>query len=235
MILPGNLRATTLGDLLGRLHRNQVSGVLELIEERPAVAGRRHRIHLQHGMVTQVDTAVPVPRLGEVLVHDGALTESQHRGFLEQLSHRPGELAGKVLVDSGMATEGRVCSALQEQLRMRVNALYAIDQAEVRFHARGAVAGRALTVSEFLHGRPRARERRRPTAKCEQSSSRTEALARLGLHDGASRDDIRQAFRKLASAVHPDLHRDAPESERDAMQSRFASYSAAYHYLIMHG
>jgi len=234
MILPGNLRTTTLGDLLGRLHRNQVSGVLELIEERPAVAGRRHQIHLQHGMVTQVDSAVPVPRIGEVLVHDGVLSEAQYRGFLDELDNRPGELAGKVLVDSGMASESRVSTALQEQLRMRVNALYGIDQASVRFHARGAVPGHALSVSEFLHGRPRARERRRPTAKSEQSSSRLEALTRLGLTEGATRDDIRQAFRKLASAVHPDLHRDAPEQEREAMHSRFASYSAAYHYLITH-
>lgn len=229
MILPGNLRTTTLGDLLGRLHRNQVSGVLELIEERPAVAGRRHRIHLQHGMVTQVDTSVPVPRIGEVLVNDGVLSEAQHRGFLAQLGNRPGELAGKVLVDSGMANEGVVSDALQQQLRMRVNALYGIDQASVRFHARGAASGRAMPVSDFLHGRPRARERRRPAARCEQSTSRIEALTRLGLTESATREEVRQAFRKLAAAVHPDLHKDDPE-----MQSRFASYSAAYHYLITH-
>lgn len=238
MILPGNLRETTLGDLLGRLHRSHVSGVLELIEERPAVAGRRHRIHLQHGMVTQVETPERVPRLGEVLVRDGVLSESQHRGFLDELSSRPGELAGSVLVGSGMASESSVSRALQEQLRMRVDALFSIDRASVRFHARGATGGRTLAASDFLHGRPRARERSRGGTGCAQPAraelGRVEALERLGLSEGATREDVRQSFRKLAAAVHPDLHRDAEPERREEMQRRFASYSAAYHYLIAH-
>ena len=116
---------------------------------------------------------------------------------------------------------------------MRVDALFSIDRASVRFHARGATSGRTLAASDFLHGRPRARERSRERTGCAQLG-RGEALERLGLTEGATREDVRQSFRKLAAAVHPDLHRDAEPERREEMQKRFASYSAAYHYLIAH-
>ena len=50
MHLPGRLSRTTLGDLLGRLHRSCSTGALEL-----AARGRRHRIHLERGAVIAVD------------------------------------------------------------------------------------------------------------------------------------------------------------------------------------
>jgi DnaJ-domain-containing protein 1 len=53
MHLPGRLSRTTLGDLLGRLHRSHASGALEL-----RARGRRHRIHLERGAVIAVDLEV---------------------------------------------------------------------------------------------------------------------------------------------------------------------------------
>ena len=50
MHLPGRLSRTTLGDLLGRLHRSYSTGALELVAR-----GRRHRIHLERGAVIAVD------------------------------------------------------------------------------------------------------------------------------------------------------------------------------------
>ena len=55
--LPRRLSATTLGDLLGKLHRARVTGTLELTEVRGVTAGRSHKIHLREGLVVGVDAA----------------------------------------------------------------------------------------------------------------------------------------------------------------------------------
>lgn len=55
--LPRRLSATTLGDLLGSLHRARVTGTLELTEVRGVTAGRAHKVHLREGLVVGVDAA----------------------------------------------------------------------------------------------------------------------------------------------------------------------------------
>lgn len=55
--LPRRLCATTLGDLLGNLHRGRVTGTLELTEVRGVTAGRAHKIHLREGLVVGVEAA----------------------------------------------------------------------------------------------------------------------------------------------------------------------------------
>lgn len=244
MILPGNLRATTLGDVLGRLHRLRASGVLELIDVSPAVAGRRHRIHLRSGLVTCVDTSLPVPPIGEMLVREGVLSKMQHQGFVQAL-RREARRAGEVLVETGMVSSEVLGGALKAQLRMRVDAVFGMKDAALRFHANADARERAasLPVSDFLYGRPRARDRARkdrengpPTRHDERDDGRSTrrqlALRILGLRDGASRDEVRQTFRRLALTVHPDLHPHVSEAERQDMNARFAALSFAYHHLI---
>lgn len=240
MFLPGNLKNTTLGDVLGRLHRQKVSGILELIEQGSAVAGRRHKIHLQHGLVTRVETPARVPPIGEVLVREGHLTDAQHRGFLRDLRSRPGRLAGAVLVEGGLVSSQALSDALSAQTRAKVDALFGLQEVDLRFHAGRLISEVTLSASEFLHGRPRARERRggpRPSAAREAASdcaSTASALATLGLGRGATREQIRHSFRKLAITVHPDLHPSTDEPTRQMIQSKFAELSAAYHFLIAH-
>ena len=55
MRLPGTLSASTLGDLLGSLHRAGLSGTLELREKKGPKAGALHRIHLLGGLVAAVE------------------------------------------------------------------------------------------------------------------------------------------------------------------------------------
>lgn len=245
MFLPGNLKNTTLGDVLGRLHRQKVSGILELIEERSAVAGRRHKIHLQHGLITRVESPAPVPPIGEVLVREGMLTDAQHRGFLRELRSRPGRLAGAVLVEGGLLSSQALAEALNAQMRMRVDALFGLQDVSIRFHAGRLISEMSLAASEFLHGRPRARERRgslrgswpretRREGASADGESTASALATLGLGRDATREQIRHSFRQLAITVHPDLHPASDESTRQVIQSKFAALSAAYHFLITH-
>lgn len=47
---------STLGDLLGALHRSRISGVLALRELRGITAGRCHRIYLRAGLIVAVET-----------------------------------------------------------------------------------------------------------------------------------------------------------------------------------
>ena len=58
MELPGTLSQSTLGDLLGALHRAGQSGTLDLRETKGPTAGTVHRIHLRSGLVTAVQLAV---------------------------------------------------------------------------------------------------------------------------------------------------------------------------------
>ena len=45
--------------------------------------------------------------------------------------------------------------------------------------------------------------------------TRKQALARLGLNDSASADEIKRAYRTLAFDLHPDLHPDNPDASKD--------------------
>lgn len=58
MELPGTLSQSTLGDLLGALHRAGQSGTLDLRETKGPTAGTVHRIHLRGGLVVAVQLAV---------------------------------------------------------------------------------------------------------------------------------------------------------------------------------
>src|SRR5450432_2940669 len=68
MDLPGRLRSTTLGDLLGALHRAGSTGTVELTEDQ----GRLHRVYLAQGLVTAVELDGATPSLAEILRGDRA-------------------------------------------------------------------------------------------------------------------------------------------------------------------
>ena len=71
MQLPGRLRLTSVGDLLGALYRGAATGVLELTEE---AFGRRHRVLLREGLVVAVESGLG-PNLLELLVTGGLSAE----------------------------------------------------------------------------------------------------------------------------------------------------------------
>ncbi|MCU0693803.1 MAG: J domain-containing protein [Polyangiaceae bacterium] len=234
MFLPGSLGPATLGDVLGRLHRAGISGVLELISRE--VPDTTHAILLRDGMVTGVQTPLQVARIGEVLRDQGALTAAQHRDLTVRLLGTSGRLAGQVIVDLRLATPGDVARGLSRQMRLRLDAVYATRRAALRFRplgmgmcSPGADAPR-LAPRDFLHGRPRARDRV-PDGPVRQ------ALELLGLSPGATVAHVRSAFRREAALSHPDLHASVSQLERDALHARFSELSGAYHLLLerMHG
>jgi DnaJ-domain-containing protein 1 len=226
MLLPGRLRATTLGDLLGTLHRASATGTLELTEDR----GRSHRIHLARGFVIAVEIDGASPSLAEILRSDRVTDEDVlRRSLLRSMASR--RLHGEVLVDEFRISPSVVGSALRRQLLARIAALDGLTDARLAFRVavrppRGSMHDAPLHPREFLQGRRRARERTPRPAAIGRS-----AWGVLGLPVGADAAEVKRAYRQLARSVHPDVHPHASEAERRALQAKFSEINEAFRLL----
>jgi DnaJ-domain-containing protein 1 len=237
MNLPGRLKLSTLGDMLGVLHRAGASGVLELIEQDGSTAGRTHRVYLDGGLIDGVESRLATPKLGEILLREGLIGLEGVRLLLRKLIEQPGKKAGQILLDERLVDSSLLEASLRAQLRARLEALFKLRDAFVRFHVRRPPGGRRaslLTPREFLHGRPRARAARPPEPRASEGSSdalRRSAYIILGLRPGADAQAVRRAFRKLAALHHPDRHPGATAAEKALLAQRFSQITAAYHRL----
>src|SRR5271165_5650253 len=121
MHLPRRLSTSTLGDLLGSLHREGITGLIELSEIRGpggrSVPGRVHRIHLRGGLVVGVDTGLPVPPLGEILRREGLVPGAAVRLLMSRIEAGDRRAAGEILHSSGLASVEAIRAALRMQLR----------------------------------------------------------------------------------------------------------------------
>lgn len=235
MNLPGRLSRSTLGDLLGMLHRAGASGVLELLEPSGARAGRSHRVFLSGGLVDDVETLDAHPPLGELLAREGALDAASLAKLLQKLMLNPSLRAGEILVSEGLASEALVAAGLRWQLRARLESVFRLADGLVRFHVRRSVAARGrlgavLGPRDFLHGRRRARADggSRATGHARESSEHAEALRVLGVTADADADTVRKAYRRLAAVHHPDRHPGAGPSELSELVRTFTRITAAY-------
>jgi DnaJ-domain-containing protein 1 len=244
------------------LHRERATGVLELVEWSGATAGRSHRVHLSEGLVGSVDSALPVARLGEILEAAGFIEAKAERLLAQRLAALPHKRAGEILVEAHLASQMAVTAALRHQLRRKLDALFALTDARVKFHVAQPIRddrlGVPLSPREFLHGRPRKRDTPAPATEshrgvprsgrpwpppgyqtrssqaggCRLAPTRARALQVLGLESSADQDAVRRAFRRLAAQVHPDRHPRASAGEVASLMKRFAELSAAYHQLV---
>src|SRR4051812_15593834 len=111
MQLPGRLRSTTLGDLLGALHRGRATGTLALTEDR----GRIHRIHVTAGLVVAVEVDGSAASLADVLRSESAVDEDTlRRSVLRSVASR--RLLGEVLVSDFKLSPSVIGAALRRQL-----------------------------------------------------------------------------------------------------------------------
>lgn len=228
------LVSTTLGDLLGRLYRGGANGVLELVERQGIGAGRSHRIHFEAGLIDEVETSLSVPRLGDVLVREGAVSEHELTR-VERLGARAGRFGDSLLAERAVSP-GALRDALHSQLGLRLEALFELTDAAVRFHVRRRRRvepnrPHPLSAREFLSGRPRKRGSDSPAAQAISSAERA-ALRLLGLSPTANSGEVRSAFRQQAREIHPDRHPHASPERRAELLRRFAELSRAYHLLV---
>jgi hypothetical protein len=244
MELPGRLRSTTVGDLLGALHRARANGTLELAEDR----GRLHRVHLAQGLVAAVELDAASPSLAEILRDDRAADDDVlRRSLLRAIASQ--RLHGEVLIDDFRVSPEVVGNALRRQLVARLAVLDKLADARVSFRVavrvpRGTLTGRASTTAshapwdpplaphEFLHGRRRLRERNAQTPVPSRPSRDASSWRVLGLPPGAQVEEIKRAYRRLARTVHPDLHPGVSDEERRALQARFVEITDAYRTLV---
>ncbi len=166
MILPSQLSATTLGDLLGMLHRESTTGTLELTERWLTPGSRSgHYVHLRSGLVSDIETNLSkTPPLGEFLRREGFLTDAGYRTLIALLSKHDRRSTGEILVTERLADAAIVEAALRVQVRMKLEALFNLTDALVTFHAAGPPKRAArrvppLAPRDFLLGKPRARDR----------------------------------------------------------------------------
>ncbi|MFO0739059.1 MAG: DnaJ domain-containing protein [Labilithrix sp.] len=243
MQLPGRLKATTLGDLLGVLHRGNASGTLELVES----SGRAHRVHLAHGLVTAVEVDRAAASLGEILRHDEEVDDDVlRRSLLRAMASQ--RLHGEVLVRDFHISPDVVGRALRKQVILRLQMLDSVADAQVFYRAasrppRGALVDSPLEAGEFLAGKKRARDRvaesgvyrtARPSSGMPGAVDvgRIVAYRTLGLSSNAPETEVKQAYRRLVREYHPDLHPSASFEERRTLSARFAEVTAAYKALV---
>jgi DnaJ-domain-containing protein 1 len=247
MQLPGRLKATTLGDLLGALHRSGGSGTLELSESN----GRIHRIHLARGCVTAVELDRASASLAEVLrQRDEIDEETLRRSLLRAMASR--RLHGEVLVRDFQLAPAIVDRALRRQVLARLLVIEELADAQITFRVtmkppRGALLDEPLAAAEFLPGKRRARDRDanaqsgtfRTTSYTSSAAmpggwdpARATAYRALGVPLGAEEAEVKRAYRRLVRTYHPDLHPDATHDERRSLAHRFAEVTAAYRVLV---
>ncbi len=223
MNLPGQLRSTTLGDLLGTLFRGRASGVLALEEP----SGRTHRVTLRAGLVTAVEVDGSLPPLGDLVRREKLLDEEAlNRSILASL--RSQRMLGEVLVDEFQLAPTIVEALLRRQISQRLRFLESVVEARIRFHAavrppRSAFST-PLDPEAFLHGRKRARD--------EAYSSDETPHSVLGVSRTALPEEVRRAFRTLVRRLHPDLNGHLPEGERRELTTRFLKVKEAYRTLV---
>jgi hypothetical protein len=205
--LPGSLERSTLGDVLGALHRDRVTGTLTLTE---IGTGREHQhvVVWREGLIHHVDTT-----------RRPALVPSRGRHASEHWTH-----------------EGADRAELLERLEALYQLTRARLSFRV-MGPRPPRTPLPLGPSDFLHGRRRSRDAAGtpppPSAAAPPPETpRARALRTLGLRGEPGVDTVRAAFRQLARRWHPDRHPGASERARAVLCRRFAQISGAYEQLI---
>lgn len=230
MELPARLRETTLGDLLATLHRAYACGVLELIEP-----GRRHAIHLRRGLVQAVERSDAAYRFGDLAADAGLVP----RDAVDHAARDPrlGDLRiGQRLVARGALTHTARDRVLAAQRARRLDTLYELADAELRFHAAqplppGSAECTPMDARETFFGRARHRDHghRRYAVP---GPERTRALHTLGLPLHATPDEIRQRYRARVAALHPDHAHGADDTTRRLRESELRAVIDAYRTLV---
>ncbi|MDB4942246.1 MAG: hypothetical protein JWP97_1780 [Labilithrix sp.] len=240
MQLPGRLKATTLGDLLGALHRSHSTGTLELAEN----SGRVHRVHVTQGKIIAVELDRAAASLAEILRRQEEIDEDVlRRSLLRAMASR--RLHGEVLVRDFQLSPQIVDRALRRQIMLRLAVLEDLGDAQICFRVtvrppRGALVDMPLGPSEFLAGKRRARDAgassgARPAPRGPYAGwdpARARAYRALGVSFEADALQVKQAYRRLVRTYHPDLHPEATHDERKALATRFAEVTAAYRSLV---
>lgn len=227
--LPSCLSQSTLGDVLGRLHREALSGVLQVV-----AASETHEIELQNGLVVRVSVAADSPRLGEALRQ--AASDDRHfvRALRLALARARDERPlGERLLAVGATSQVAVSQTLQELHHARLNALFALECGQLRFRLlhRPTASSLVLGPALFLHHRKRYRDRF-PSRKVPLGAEVARAYAVLGLTPGADLMRVNAAFRRLVIERHPDKVANLGNEAMERATRRFRDCVQSHRVLV---
>lgn len=231
LAIPGNLARSTLGDILGSLHREAASGSLGLTDWNAGL--QQHAIHWNGGLIHGVESEFAVTSLSSLMER-------------ERLVARTTSSVGHAACTDRSSFRRELESARRAQRIERLEKLFGLRQARLTFNvAQGATRVRVslpLQPMDFLHGRPRLRDDERvpgtnqPFVYGAQDctlSQRDADLTTLGLPLEAKAEDVRCQFRQLARRWHPDRHPHVSNATLAALSRRFSRLSAAYQRLTL--
>jgi hypothetical protein len=214
--LPGSLERSTLGDVLGALHRDRVTGTLTLQE---AGGGHQHVIVWRDGLIHHVETT---RRLAP------ASARSRHAAaHWTQSGAERAELLER-LEALFQLTRARLSFRVMGPRPPRSSLpLGPSDFLHGRRRSRDAAGSTPLPPPASA---PPASSQ--PRRAAPPDTPRARALRTLGLQGEPGVDAVRAAFRQLARRWHPDRHPGASEQARVVLCQRFAQISGAYEQLI---
>jgi len=125
--LTGNLKTMSLPDLLQWAGRAGKTGALALRRDQLL----KHILFLD-GAIVGSSSNDPRDSLGQVLLSEGIITETQLKEALEE-QKRSGTMLGMLLVRRGVVTESRVAAILRQKAEETVYSLFLWDDAEFDF------------------------------------------------------------------------------------------------------
>ena len=143
--LEGDLAHFRPSEVLQFLRLLAATGRLEL--ERP---GECVRIDLEGGRPLLARSTARSVRIGEALVHRGALSGPALARALDEQSRRPATRLGLVIADSGLATREQVTLAIQEVVRRILFGVMLWPGGRFRFLAAEPERAAAVTVEVEL-------------------------------------------------------------------------------------
>ena len=185
-----------------------------------------------------VETELEQARIGVILHQRRLIDRSALVTLLRCVLEQPGKRAGEILVGERLASPAIVSAALKLQLKARLDAMFRLTDASVRFHVRRPAAPGAerppgshrATFSTAARAAARATHAEtRARVAALDDSDRANAYRTLGLEPGADAATVRQAFRRLAREHHPDCHPQAAPGEVATLVRRLSEITAAYH------
>jgi DnaJ-domain-containing protein 1 len=238
------------GNLLWELSHRQRSGVT--LAEVRGLRAQPVRIELFRGWVHAIDwfplkwTLGPPPSQGEEQLRVILKRDDVDWRFDDKLPilkrgavppFHPAAVVRNVIAADGEAFRARTASGARLQLVSQPHTS-CIGLDERPLVAMLATA-RTLEELERMNVTPPARVARLcafleavGALSVESELSLAAAYALLEVGQGADADEVKRAYRRLARALHPDVHPNASPEELRELEHRFAEVSAAYRRLV---
>jgi hypothetical protein len=141
-ILKGNLKDTSLSDILTGFQRGRGSGTLQI-----AIGSIFKKVFIKNGEIVFASSDEKEEQIGEVLLKKGEITLEEYNKSIS-LSAKTGQCMEKVLVKLGCLTPEELSHAIKDQVEEIILGLFAVEEGRFEFHD-GPVPEEAETDFHF--------------------------------------------------------------------------------------